>query len=102
MTPQRKGTVPEPQLQAMLAARDNATTAQDAYELAVADALKAGGSVREVAKAAGLSPATVQKWGRAHGWPSEGQREQWAAEKAPRDEFTARMKAARAVLDDLD
>lgn len=47
--------------------------AQDELEKAVAKALLHGASVREVAKL-GLAPATVQKYGRAHGWPTEANR----------------------------
>jgi hypothetical protein len=45
-------------------------TAQAALEQAVAQALKNGASVRSVAEL-GLSPNTVQKYGRARGWPTE-------------------------------
>jgi uncharacterized protein YjcR len=47
--------------------------AQDELELAVAQALLNGSSVRAVAEL-GLSPNTVQKYGRAHGWPTEENR----------------------------
>ncbi|SFF50863.1 hypothetical protein [Blastococcus tunisiensis] len=48
-------------------------TAQDDLEVAVARALLDGASVRAVAEL-GLSPNTVQKYGRAHGWPTEENR----------------------------
>ena len=44
--------------------------AQERLERAVADALLNGASVRAVAEL-GISPNTVQKYGRAHGWPTE-------------------------------
>jgi uncharacterized protein YjcR len=47
--------------------------AQDELEKAVAQALLNGASVRAVAEL-GLSPNTVQKYGRAHGWPTEDNR----------------------------
>jgi hypothetical protein len=47
--------------------------AQDELERAVAGALLDGASVRAVAEL-GLSPNTVQKYGRAHGWPTEENR----------------------------
>jgi hypothetical protein len=100
LSPQRRGLIPEPQLSALLVAQHSATDADEAYQLAVADALKAGGSVREVGQVTGLSTSTVQKWGHAHGWPTSGQRKTWADEQAPRDEWAARMAAAKA-LDDL-
>lgn len=47
--------------------------AQVELERAVAQALLNGSSVRAVAEL-GLSPNTVQKYGRAHGWPTEENR----------------------------
>jgi uncharacterized protein YjcR len=44
-------------------------TAQEELEKAVAAALLGGASVRAVSEL-GLSPNTVQKYGRAHGWPT--------------------------------
>jgi uncharacterized protein YjcR len=47
--------------------------AQKELEEAVAQALLNGASVRAVSEL-GLSPNTVQKYGRAHGWPTEENR----------------------------
>jgi uncharacterized protein YjcR len=47
--------------------------AQDELEKAVAQALLNGASVRAVSEL-GLSPNTVQKYGRANGWPTEENR----------------------------
>jgi uncharacterized protein YjcR len=52
------------------AALAGVTDAQAQLERAVADALLHGASVRAVAEL-GVSPNTVQKYGRAHGWPTE-------------------------------
>lgn len=52
------------------AALEGITAAQDRLERAVADALLHGASVRAVAEL-GVSPNTVQKYGRAHGWPTK-------------------------------
>lgn len=49
-------------------------TAQDDLEKAVAQALKNGASLRSVEKATGLAQNTIQKYGRAHGWPTEAHR----------------------------
>ena len=98
MTPQIKGTVPEPEGQRILDALALRAEAQKQVELAVAGALKAGGSVREVSSLSGLSGTTVQKYGRAHGWPTQEQREGWEAAKASQDEWAARLAAATAVL----
>ena len=51
------------------AALAGVTAAQAHLERAVADALLHGASVRAVAEL-GVSPNTVQKYGRAHGWPT--------------------------------
>jgi hypothetical protein len=48
--------------------------AQERLEKVVARALRNGASVRAVA-GLGLSADTVQKYGRAHGWPTEQNRE---------------------------
>lgn len=98
MTPQTRGIVPEPDVQRIKAALVLRDEAQQQVELAVADALKAGGSVREVAASTGISTTTVQKYGRAHGWPTSQQRAGWEAEHARNDDFTARIEAATAVL----
>ncbi len=100
MSPQRRGLIPEPQLSALKAAQKSAADAAEQYQLAVADALKAGGSIRVVHDVTRLSTSTAQKWGHAHGWPTPAQRKQWADEQAPRDEWAAQLRAARAVLGD--
>jgi hypothetical protein len=59
--------------------------AQMALEEAVAQALMNGASVRSVA-ALGLSANTVQKYGRAHGWPTEENRERFYESRYDREE----------------
>jgi uncharacterized protein YjcR len=59
--------------------------AQQALEKAVAQALKNGASVRSVAEL-GLSANTVQKYGRAHGWPTEENRERFYESRYDREE----------------
>lgn len=54
-------------IQKALAAKDRL---QVDLEKAVAKALKNGASIRAVVEATGLSANTVQKYGRAHGWPT--------------------------------
>lgn len=68
MSPQRKRAVSEPHAQRIIDALAARAEAQLEVERAVVDALKAGGSVREVAKLSGLSGTTVQKYGHTHGW----------------------------------
>lgn len=102
MTPQTKGLVPEPEAERIrnaLALRDEA---QLQLELAVADALKAGGSVREVVNVSGLSNTTVQKYGRKHGWPTTGQRAEWERRQEAHDEWKARLEAAAAIVALMD
>jgi uncharacterized protein YjcR len=60
-------------------------TAQEALESAVARALMNGASVRAVAQL-GVSANTVQKYGRAHGWPTEENRERFYESRYDREE----------------
>ena len=62
---------------------------QAALENAVAQALKNGASVRSVAQL-GLSANTVQKYGRAHGWPTEENRERFYESRYDREERESR------------
>ena len=66
---------------ALIGVRD----AQDELEKAVARALLNGASVRAVAEL-GLSPNTVQKYGRAHGWPTEENRRRFNESRWDRQE----------------
>jgi hypothetical protein len=59
--------------------------AQEELEQSVARALLNGASVRAVAEL-GLSPNTVQKYGRAHGWPTEVNRARFYEFTWDRDE----------------
>jgi uncharacterized protein YjcR len=59
--------------------------AQEALENAVAQALMNGASVRSVAEL-GLSPNTVQKYGRAHGWPTGENRERFYESRYERED----------------
>ena len=59
--------------------------AQEALKRAVATALTNGASVRSVAEL-GLSANTVQKYGRAHGWPTEENRERFYESRYDREE----------------
>jgi hypothetical protein len=69
--------------------------AQENLEMAVARALKNGASVREVAEL-GLSANTVQKYGRAHGWPTEENRERFYESQYDRDARESRGDFRRA------
>jgi len=63
--------------------------AQQVLEKAVAQALKNGASVRSVAEL-GVSANTVQKYGRAHGWPTHENRERFYESRYDREERDAR------------
>ena len=63
--------------------------AQEALEKAVAQALKNGASVRAVADL-GVSANTVQKYGRAHGWPTEENRERFYESRYDREDRESR------------
>jgi F0F1-type ATP synthase membrane subunit b/b' len=62
MAPQPRGVVPSKHLARIQAARDELADAQEQFEQAVANAFNAGASIRELAKATGLSCTTVQKY----------------------------------------
>lgn len=61
--------------------------------MAVAQALKNGASVRSVAEL-GLSTNTVQKYGRAQGWPTQEQRERFYESRDDREERESRRFSA--------
>ena len=67
------------------AALGGVQAAQDELEASVARALLNGASVRAVSEL-GVSPNTVQKYGRAHGWPTEENRARFYESHWDRDE----------------
>jgi hypothetical protein len=69
----------------ILAAVAGVSAAKERLEQAVAEALLNGASVRSVA-ALGLSANTVQKYGRAHGWPTPENRSRFYESLDARDE----------------
>ncbi len=69
--------------------------AQLALERAVASALRNGASVRAVAEL-GLAPNTVQKYGRAHGWPTEQNRERFYESRYDKDDREAQEALDRS------
>jgi uncharacterized protein YjcR len=69
--------------------------AQEALEHAVAEALLNGASVRAIAEL-GLSANTVQKYGRAHGWPTEENRSRFYESRYDREERES-LDASRRV-----
>lgn len=95
MAPQARGIPDGEDVRRIRAARELVAAAQLELEQAVADALISGGSVREVAAASGLSATTVQKYGRAHGWPTTRQRQAW-------DERRQQIAAFRDMIADAE
>ena len=79
----------------MRAAVADVRNAQEALERAVAQALKNGASVRAVAEL-GVSANTVQKYGRAHGWPTEENRERFYESRYDREERESRDDSQQA------
>ena len=70
--------------------------AQEALEKAVAQALRNGASVRSVAER-GVSANPVQKYGRAHGWPTEENRERFYESRFDREDRESRDASQRAT-----
>jgi hypothetical protein len=70
--------------------------AQDELEQSVAQALLNGASVRAVTEL-GLSPNTVHKYGRAHGWPTDLNRARFYESNWDRDEREMRDRAGEAA-----
>ena len=106
VTPQKRGVVPDAEAARLVAAierRAQVVAEADAeVRAAVTAALLAGGSVREVAKLAGMSPTTVEKYGRAGGWPSKEQRAAWDEEKQWHADMRDRLDVARRVNDHFE
>ncbi|HET6910173.1 MAG TPA: hypothetical protein VFH54_12595 [Mycobacteriales bacterium] len=74
------------------AAAERIAKAMQAYEdaraerdRAIAAALKADASIREVAAFTGMSTSTIQAIGHRNGWPTAEQKRRRAEEKAERD-----------------
>lgn len=82
--------VPEPRditekdADAVLAAMRVRDEAQEAVEKAVAAALKHGASAPAIQDKTGLSPNTIYKYGRAHGWPTAENRANFNKSRYPR------------------
>lgn len=101
MTPQKRGVVPTAEEQRVRAAVVGAEAAEKELRDAVVAALVAGGSVREVARVSGISVNTIERWGRAGGWPSAEQSARWAKQKADRAALRARQAEARRRLEEM-
>lgn len=91
--PQPRGIIPPTQARRLADATRAREQADEEFRTAVVAALKAGGSIREVAELSGLSTRTVQDWGHAGGWPTK-------AQKAAREE--ARVRRAEQLARHLE
>lgn len=89
--PQPRGIIPPDPARRLAEARDAREKADDEFRAAVVAALKANGSIREVAELSGLSTRTVQDWGHAEGWPTAAQKKARAEAKARRREELRRL-----------
>lgn len=99
MTPQKRGVVPTAEEQRLRAAVVGAAEAEKELRAAVVAALIAGGSVREVARVSGFNMKTIERWGRAGGWPSAEQSAAWAKAKADRAALRERQAEALRRLE---
>ncbi|MBY4381895.1 helix-turn-helix domain-containing protein [Rhodococcus fascians] len=102
VAPQRRGFVPTVEEQRVRAAVIGAAEAEKELHAAVVAALIAGGSVREVARVSGISVNTIERWGRAGGWPSKAQSAAWAKARADQQALRARQAEARRRLEEMD
>ena len=96
MTPQPRGIVPPEHLAAVRAAQTAVDDAHHALKVAVVEALEAGASYAELAKATGIAGTTSQRWVRELGGNPAGR----VARQADRDgraDFDARLRAAEAI-----
>lgn len=90
--------IPDLERARVLAAMSAAKDADAELRAAVVAGLLAGGSIREMAALTGMSTATIQKWGRDGGWPSEEQKAERASRREAVDEYQVRLDAAHAAL----
>lgn len=85
--PQQRGIPPREAAERVIGAQAALKAAKLERDAALASALNAGGSVREVAAIAGMSERQVQNIGHANGWPSESIKRRRAQEAADRQRW---------------
>jgi hypothetical protein len=83
--------------EAIVRASRNLDKAQEEFELAIVDALRAGGSIRLVADVAGIAYGTVVSIGKKHGWPDAAEKKRRVSEQADRQAW--RDTIDRAIRD---
>jgi hypothetical protein len=82
VVPQPKRHVPPEQAEKLAKVSGVVRAAYEMRDQAIVEALKAGGGIRAVAEAVGLSPGAVLRVAQAHGWPGDDDRARWQEEKA--------------------
>lgn len=75
MSPQQKGIVPPKDVERIQRAVELKALVELELAQAVLDAMKHGGSIREVAAASGLSERTILRWRKGQGLPTH---DDWA------------------------
>ena len=75
VSPQKRGIVPEKDVERLQRAVEIRALAELELVNAVLDAMRHGGSIREVAAASGLSERTIARWRRGQGLPTH---DDWA------------------------
>lgn len=73
--------VPEPYRSKLVELTELLKTTRAERELMIVDALKAGGSIREVSELVGMNHRQVLDIGHAHGWPPDDERAQRAEDR---------------------
>lgn len=94
--PQRKGIVRPADVERLQRAVEVRALAELELAAAVLDAMKHGGSIREVAAASGISERTIARWRRGQGLPSH---DDWAA---PAKDRQARLEEAYPWLKETE
>lgn len=97
MNPQPRGEVRPEHAARIRAALKDIEQSKAERDAAIVAALKAGGSVREVAKVAGMSASQIQIIGHAGGWPSVEQRAARAEQRRQNKAFEDSLRAAEVV-----
>lgn len=98
VAPQKRGLIPDAERARVLVAMTTAKDVDIELRAAVVTGVRAGGSIREMAALTGMSTATIQKWGRDGGWPSDEQQAERASRREAVDEYQVKLDAAHAAL----
>lgn len=103
--PKPRRPVPEPHRTRLENLRTEIAELPERRDKAIADALKAGGSIRSVAELIGLTHSQVLTIGHANGWPTEEMKAQRQAAKErrqPWDNLVDQIEASRRTNEALE